>query len=163
MNSALKINEPAPAPTTGEFNTVLDSDFPPGDSNKRVIALLIDSIIVGASGKLLSTLAGTMLPPGLISANFGNFVGFFLMPIVYWIILTLKFGATPGKKIMGLRIVPIDPQKTKLSFDQLFLREVIGRPISTLAFFIAVPMHAFRKDRRTIHDFISSTRVIQFR
>lgn len=66
-------------------------------------------------------------------------------------------GQTPGKKMMGIKVVDKSTCK-KASLLQLFIR-YIGYFISAITLFgFLVPL--IRKDRRTLHDILASTAVI---
>lgn len=89
-------------------------------------------------------------------------ISYLFMACFYWVLLTYQFGATPGKKIMGLRIVKKD-QNVNLDIGQLFLRETLGRLISTLPLMLGYVWVSWDKERRSFHDMISGTRVVDYR
>jgi uncharacterized RDD family membrane protein YckC len=92
---------------------------------KRLIAYIIDSIIVGAAAAILF---GIALFPVFIVNPF-SFVNVFSFPfamgllyILYFPIAETVYGATLGKRLMGLRVVT----KTggKPSFEKAFIRNI---------------------------------------
>lgn len=84
----------------------------------------------------------------------------FLIPALYeWVFLTLM-QATPGKWMMGLKVVPFSSPLDNLSWQQCFLRPLTGR----LSFFFSWAVFAlafFRYDRTHLGDWIAETRVVQ--
>jgi len=80
---------------------------------------------------------------------------FMLVTIVLW----LKWGGkTPGKALLGIRIVNGD-NMGDLTPKQAILR-YIGYFVSIFILFIGFFMIAFRKDKRGLHDMIANTYVI---
>jgi hypothetical protein len=73
---------------------------------------------------------------------------------------TTKYGHTPGKKFFGLKIVKVDPSGQIGALDG-FLREVVGKFISSLFLSIGYLWILFDKNRQGWHDKIANTRVIQ--
>lgn len=70
-------------------------------------------------------------------------------------------GRTPGKKIMGIKIVSY-PEYGPISLRKALVRFLIGYTISGLLFFIGYIMVAFRKDKRGLHDLIAGTCVVHY-
>jgi uncharacterized RDD family membrane protein YckC len=92
---------------------------------KRAIAYLIDSIIVGVATTILLAIAlfpGFIVNPTLFvnAYNFPFVMG--LLYIFYFPIAEIIYGATVGKSLLGLKVVP----KTdgKLSFEKAFIRNI---------------------------------------
>jgi len=92
---------------------------------KRAVAYVIDSIIVGIATTII--LAIIMLP--LFIANPAAFLNIFSFPfamgllyILYFSIAETMYGATLGKRLLGLKVVT----KTggKLSFEKAFIRNI---------------------------------------
>ena len=80
-----------------------------------------------------------------------------LSPLAYCVWFWLKRGATPGKELLGLRVVSQDG--SPLRIGQAVLR-CLGYLLSAIFWlgFIAI---AFRKDRRGWHDDLASTDVVR--
>ena len=142
------------------FNTAKATGYQPANKNKRVIAFFIDILISGAVSKLLGVAVLNHLHLQFPGINL--YINYLFMATFYWVMLTYQFGATPGKKIMGLRIVKID-QDVNLGLGQLFLRETVGRVASTLPLMLGYLGVSWDKERRTFHDMIAKTRVVDFR
>jgi uncharacterized RDD family membrane protein YckC len=91
----------------------------------RVGALLLDAQIVLAAIALQAWLAVSLRVHPLIAVAMGGvFNGFYFVYLVY------RFGGTPGKLIMGLRIVDVDGEP--ITFGQAFLRSGPEFLLSTL-------------------------------
>ncbi len=92
---------------------------------KRLIAYIVDSIIVGIATTI--TLAIIMLPVFIANpAGFFNILSFpfamGLLYILYFPIAETMYGATIGKRLLGLKVVT----KTggKPSFEKAFIRNI---------------------------------------
>jgi uncharacterized RDD family membrane protein YckC len=92
---------------------------------KRLIAYIIDSIIVGAAATILFAI---VLFPVLIGNPFA-FVNVFSFPfamgllyILYFPIAETMYGATLGKRLMGLKVVTKSGGKP--SFEKAFIRNI---------------------------------------
>lgn len=141
------------------FNVSSKEKFKPANKNKRFIAFLIDGIISGITGKLL------VLPVAMFTANEMLIKGaelvipFLFLPIIYWTFLTIHFGATPGKKMFGLKIVHHKTHKD-LTFGKLMFRETIGRTVNIATLLVGYAWVAWNKESRGLHDLISETIVV---
>ena len=159
MSAALKLpNTPPP-----QFNTAATTGYTPANKNKRVIAFILDGLISAGLAKVFTFLVIKALNlSGTPSVVFTYAVSLLVIPIVYWTFLTMEMGATPGKKMMGLRIVTA-AHTTDLTFQQLVLRETIGRWISILPLFLGYLWVSWDKERKTFHDMIAKTRVVEYK
>jgi uncharacterized RDD family membrane protein YckC len=87
---------------------------------------------------------------------------FFLIPALYEFVFLVVMQATPGKWLLGLKVVPQHNPYTPLHITQCIMRPVVGR----LSFFFGWAIYAvafFRYDRTHIADWVAETRVIQFK
>lgn len=75
------------------------------------------------------------------------------------IVFVKFFQTTPGKMILKLIIIPIE-EEIELSWKKVILREVIGKPISVVVFFLGFLWVGFDKKKRSFHDMISKTSVV---
>lgn len=85
----------------------------------------------------------------------------FLVPALYEFLFLMIMQATPGKWILGLKVVPANNAFEELTPGQCILRPLTGR----LNFFFAWGIYAlafFRYDRTHLADWVAETRVIQF-
>lgn len=85
----------------------------------------------------------------------------FLVPAFYEFVFLVVMQATPGKWLMGLKVVPHNSPYEELHWTHCVMRPVVGR----LSFFFAWGIYAlafFRYDRTHLADWLAETRVIQF-
>jgi uncharacterized RDD family membrane protein YckC len=69
-------------------------------------------------------------------------------------------GATPGKKLLGLKVLTSNCHY--LSYRRAFLREFVGKAlIDVFTIGIGYLLVAFRKDKLALHDLIFETQVIK--
>jgi len=81
----------------------------------RLIAYIIDGVIIFVVAFILSIIAAI----GGIWFTFGLFG---LMSILYFIILDVVWGATIGKRVMGLQVQTV--KGAKITFGQSFIRNI---------------------------------------
>jgi uncharacterized RDD family membrane protein YckC len=67
-------------------------------------------------------------------------------------------GATPGKKLVKIKIV--DAQSFKNINNKQAITRSFGYIVSTLLFLVGFFMVAFREDKRSLHDLLAGTVVI---
>ncbi len=68
-------------------------------------------------------------------------------------------GGTPGKLLMGLRVVD-EKTGTNISYGRAFARETVGKLVSALVLFIGFLMVAFSTEKKALHDVMFGTRVL---
>ncbi|HLB28285.1 MAG TPA: RDD family protein [Dehalococcoidales bacterium] len=112
----------------------------------RFQAAFVDGVIV-------SIISGTLsvLPVGYLS----------WLPftwLYFWLFTGLK-GQTPGKMIVRIKVVNARGDVPGLA--AAFLREIIGKSLSSLALGLGYLWIAFHKEKQGWHDIIASTRVVE--
>lgn len=137
----------------------------------RFLAKLIDGLIVGV---IFGIPIFIVMFPAVLSGNPPQgqpawASGFFAWPLqlMSWIIMLLyngifigRFGATPGKMALGLKVV--SPEGAPISYGRSFGRaaaEILSGLICNIGYIIA----AFDSQKRALHDHIATTRVIRTR
>jgi len=156
-------------PPTGVAASPMGAGGPPGDRVKRLVATILDVLILSATAGLafgmgFFTGAGLHWGVGLLS-------GFSLMSIV-WLgmlvgqcYLLAARGQTIGKIVMGLRIVRFEdggnPGFVKAVLLRTFLWALITAVpvVGTLAGLVGI-LFIFRDDQRCLHDHLAGTRVV---
>jgi len=148
---------------------------------RRFVASFIDGIVVWIIAFIiLMVTAGptflVMLPYlsqhhmtgnpqlGAVPASFpfAFFTGLFLcvvLPVLYFIIMWGRKGATLGKMAMGIRIVKTDG--SDISYGTAFLRYIGYQMISPALFCLGFLWMLWDDKRQTWHDKIASTCVVQ--
>lgn len=151
-------------------------DCPNADIPIRSAALLLDLILfsIATSGMhhLIETVRNSV--PFFISAFAEPATPIVVLLITYfaWVVKTAafvlyfvwsvsRFGGSPAKLIMGLRVV--DAQTgDRLNYQRAFVREVLAKPFGLLLLVGAV-MAVSREDRRALHDLIAHSTVKRVR
>ena len=92
---------------------------------KRVIAYIIDSLIVGIAAAIL--LGITLFPTLIVNPiSFINILGFTfgmgLLYILYFPVAEVTYGASIGKSLLGLKVVTKSGKR--LNFEKAFIRNV---------------------------------------
>jgi len=128
----------------------------------RVLAYLLDLIIRAGLvfvGWLLIVL-GSMVWGGNVSEGFLLLLMFFVMFFYYILYEAGKRGASPGKRIMGLRVV--DTSGAPITFGQAFLRNMLrfadGMPIFSYGFGLLSTLLTKRFQR--LGDLLANTVVV---
>jgi uncharacterized RDD family membrane protein YckC len=78
--------------------------------------------------------------------------------LAYEVFFVGRFGGTPGKLLLHLRIVRSD--FSRVTYSRAAIR-FFGLLISDLTMYIGYIMVAFDPQRRALHDYIADTRVIK--
>jgi uncharacterized RDD family membrane protein YckC len=130
----------------------------------RLIAFIIDSLIVTTGFTLI--VAGfsylvelvTDLQVEVEGRGIWYVIGFASWAFFYLWISIAVFGKTPGKTIMGVRVVRADGS-IELHGSQAFLR-AITYPLSFVIFGIGLLGIVFGRERRAWHDHLARTAVV---
>jgi uncharacterized RDD family membrane protein YckC len=134
----------------------------------RVLAKILDSLILGGAAAILIGIFAALLIPLARSPDSQVvvvliFVGLALLLIgalfIFPIWCVVKYGGTPGKRILRLRIVTAtgEPIFWGRAFGRFFAEMLNG----LIPFWIGYIIAAFDSEKRTVHDHIAGTRVIK--
>jgi DNA-directed RNA polymerase subunit RPC12/RpoP len=145
----------------------------------RFVAYFIDSIILGIPFGILGMLliGGTMLPMTRIGQNaapedvlaammpmFGAMAVLSLVGMVlycaYEAFFLVKYGATPGKMALGLKVVRPDGSGIQ---PGRAIGRYFAKILSGMILYIGYIMVGFDAQKRGLHDMICDTRVIKTR
>ncbi len=131
---------------------------------RRWLALTIDpllAVLMYFAAMLLSTLLGNAAA-GESGAGSTGFLMVVLFPIIYflWFLTLLPKGLTPGKKLLGLRV--IDHQTGAVpGFGRMFIREIPGRILSGLFLSLGYFWALWDKNAQAWHDKLAGTVVVK--
>lgn len=118
------------------------------DNGTRFVALVIDSILVGIIG-------------GIFGANdlwfLGGIIGFLVGVGYQWVFLTRNNGQTPGKMVMGIRVIKADG--TPIEDIDAVLR-YLGYLINSPFLFIGWLWAFIDPNRQGWHDKLARTYVV---
>jgi uncharacterized RDD family membrane protein YckC len=85
-----------------------------------------------------------------------------IIALATWVLYFVGFGAeggTPGKRMFGLRLTRLNGSSP--GFARAALRELIGRPLSTIPLYLGYLWMLDDAERQTWHDRISDTIVLR--
>jgi uncharacterized RDD family membrane protein YckC len=100
-----------------------------------------------------SSTLGTLLTIQAAFVLFG-----LLVALAYEVYSVGRFGGTPGKLLLRMRIVRSD--SSRLTYRRAALR-FFGKSLSDLTLYVGYLMVGFDSQRRALHDYIADTRVIK--
>jgi uncharacterized RDD family membrane protein YckC len=145
----------------------------------RFVAYLIDGIIIGIPTGILAMIlmGGSMLslarlgnnptPEETLSAMIPMFGAIALLNLIvvvldcsYHTFFLVKFGATPGKMALGLKVVRPDGSGIQVGRA---IGRYFSRILSGLILYIGYIMAGIDSQKRALHDMICDTRVIKTR
>lgn len=156
-----------PVPTAEHSAENLPSQFTPAGFWIRLAAFYLDGIVIAII---------LVIPLALLAISWKDFfellrlsqfdkkqelfIELAILPFALFLsaVLVNKFGATPGKMLLGLKIV--NQEGSKPSFKSSVLREVVGRVLSVITLGVGYLIALFDKEKRTLHDRLAGTRVI---
>lgn len=134
---------------------------------RRVIAVLIDTIIMYVAGAILGMTLGLIIAFALIYINIikgytgVKVVGFLTAVILNWLYFTIsessKKQSTLGKRAVG--IVVTDIKESRISFGKANAR-YWAKGLSAASLFMGFVMAAFTQRKQALHDIVASTLVV---
>lgn len=160
-----------PAPAAGQPGQPVPGQPPPGQGvyasfGERVGAYLLDMIalfvaylaafivlaIIGAILRVVSdTLAGVVV--GILTV-----VAYIALLIWFMLLEAGPYGQTPGKRILGIRVVD---EHGQLLSKGMAVGRYFSKIISALPLYIGFLFPLWDSERRALHDMIVNTRVIK--
>ncbi len=123
----------------------------------RLVALIIDSIILGVVQFIITLVFGGLDDP-TTETTLSSVISLILTFIYFVWFQSRNNGQTFGKKITGIRVANLDGGR--VSIGMMALREIIGKTISAIILLIGFLMAA-GKSKRALHDYIARTIVIR--
>jgi predicted Zn finger-like uncharacterized protein len=138
------------------------ADLPKAGFWIRAVAAMIDGLLLSTVQFALSLALG-------LAGGYGEGESFSVIAITwlcsmavsvtYYVFFTGYNGQTPGK--MALRIQVVRCDGTPMSYGRAFLREIVGKFVSSIILGIGYLMVAFDRDKQGLHDKIAGTYVIK--
>lgn len=132
---------------------------------RRLVAAFLDGIIISVLGMLLGVILGVF---GITSASTDG-TSYSTNPVVllaswaiaigYVVFYQAKMGQTLGKKAMGIKVV--DSNGKTPSALTFFIRDIIGKIVSTVILFIGYLMVLWDGKKQALHDKIAGTYVVR--
>lgn len=158
------VTNPVPAATPQPF---VFASF-----KRRLVATLVDGLIIFIIGYVLRAGLGIELSSHISSAKtieelatisnsglakYANFVSIALAFLYYFIFYVYFDGATPGKKLLGMKLVKADGKP--LNFATILVRHLFSF-VSSSAFFLGYIWTIFDSKKQTWHDKVAGTYVV---
>lgn len=116
---------------------------------RRLVAVIIDGVILGAITGVLMAIFGAQQAASWL----GSIIG-----IIYVIGFWTWRGQTPGKMVMGIKIIKTDG--SPIGIGRAILRYV-GYLVSTIIIYIGYLMIAWDSKKQGLHDKIAGTYVVK--
>jgi len=154
--------EPAETPAAKTIRSEFGGFWP------RFAAKMIDFMLLIGIGLLLAEAVAALfyegtipMPPdwrGFLRAQ--GFMSLFnaAVAIGFSVYFIRRFEATPGKCMLGLRVVRSDG--SPVGAGKIILR-YFGEQLSSILFLSGYVMAAFDEEKRTLHDYLCDTRVVK--
>ena len=146
-----------------------DSDL--ADPLNRLVAHLLDLLFIGAPIMVVYVLAfftglalvkqATAGPPPvlLMVLVFGFIGGIFFWIFFYWTWFIGRSGATPGMKLLKVKMVRAD--RTAVGYGRAFGRAILLYVINSFTMGLTNITAFFDREKRTVTDMICDTRVVR--
>ena len=134
----------------------------------RLLAVILDTLVAFAfmlPGFLFIAYGVLLDPshPSIVAAAFGASLTFVLSMALLGVLFVMwAQGQTPGKRILGLRVIKLDTGKPA-SFWRMVLRDYIGKAISGAICYLGFIWALLDSNKRTWHDKIAGTIVVKER
>jgi len=128
----------------------------------RFLAILIDGVITGILGKGINFGLAKFLPFGSLpmAQQIALAVGLqMILTIAYCVYPLSAYGYTPGKKLLGLRVIHARGGSS-VTFMAAFVREIPGKFLSMALFLIGYLMVLISDKKLALHDHMAGTRVV---
>ena len=147
-----------------------EADFPPAGFWIRFVATVVDSAIlfvvmfilffaIGIGAGVRAALGDPVgLAQVLVGLGAAVTIISLVVPMLYEVIFVGLRGQTPGKVLLGLKIIRMDGGE--VDYVKAFIRWV-GKLASGFLLGIGYIMAAFTANKRALHDLIAGTRVIR--
>jgi len=149
----------AAKPPSSVVETALAIEYMSGMT--RLGAAIIDGVIVLFIPLSLLVLIVLLTSWSLAALPWAMLL--FLLPMLcwlpyHWIFTTVK-GQTPGKMVVGIKVV--DAQNNRPTLMAAFVREILGKVISTAGLCLGFLLIDINKQKQGWHDRIAGTHVIK--
>jgi uncharacterized RDD family membrane protein YckC len=125
----------------------------------RLIAYIIDSIFVTLSALIIGMSIGIVMDLENMAILEVSYTASGIVSLFYLIPCWAMLGGTPGKIMLGMRIVGADGSTTGIGWGRALLR-LLGYVVSSIPCYLGFFWIAIDKDNQAWHDKISRTYVV---
>ncbi len=122
---------------------------------RRLVASFVDGLILVFVTLLLMALAQVDWTNPTPTQNF---LFNWIPSWAYYVAFTALYGATPGKMLLGIRVVKTNGRP--VDWLTALMREVVGKTLSTLPLGLGYLWAFFHPKRQAWHDLIADTLVV---
>jgi uncharacterized RDD family membrane protein YckC len=141
------------------FKTIENTVYIPASIFKRFVAMILDGLIVAICLFPINKLFSMIFGQGLFITIIELF-NLLILPFILYAYLIHTKGTTMGKHLLGLKVIDSE-SKEKPTFPRALLRELVGKTISGLFFLLGYIWAFFSEDKKTWHDLMARTFVVQ--
>jgi len=135
---------------------------------RRFFASLLDGVIVsvagsfagGALGIIMAILGIHSIDPAFAALNLFFQLISLLVSIGYFVYFTGSSGQTLGKMALGIKVIKIETGEAP-GYISAFLREAIGKILSSIIFCLGYFWMIWDEKKQTWHDKIAGTIVVR--
>ncbi|MGZ3697132.1 MAG: RDD family protein [Bdellovibrionota bacterium] len=160
------LQNPTSLPPAGgppQLRIVSNQAFIPGGFWRRFAAALVDAVVLAVAQTPLRIalqlmIVGSGKPDPTFLAL--NALAGIVLGGAYYVYFYTNHGATPGKMVLGLKVISLSSGKN-LTPGQTLLREILGKALSFFTLLLGYFLAALRPDRRALHDLIAATQVVR--
>ena len=124
----------------------------------RAVATIIDTLLLMVIAYLIALLTGATTASGFNLTGAPAFLWFFIA-IAYYILMEGQFGATIGKKLVGLKVVKVDGQA--LNWQAAIVRNVLRIVDGFLFYLVGAVIVWSSKNKQRLGDIVAHTAVIR--
>jgi uncharacterized RDD family membrane protein YckC len=160
VDDQMKNEEQMPQEQNASGAVVPEQVKPAGSANyasvlTRFVAGLIDALLIGVVSGILAFILGAG------RSDFGTNVSnpFNILALIYFVYMTKVYGATLGKRAVGIKVQKLDG--TEITWVDAILREVVGKFVSGLVFLLGYFWAIWDPQKQTWHDKIANTIVVK--
>ncbi|XVV16318.1 RDD family protein [Actinoplanes sp. CA-131856] len=133
-------------------------------TGRRVVATIIDGIVLGVAGRLLASLFGLdVIVSGreLTGLASGGNLLLFVLAALYYVLMEGYLGRTVGKMVTGIRVIDGESGRTPPGVGKAILRTVFRIIDSIFGYLVAFVVVLASPRRRRIGDIVARTQVVR--
>ena len=127
----------------------------------RAVATIIDTALLFVIGYVLAVFTGNTTEGGFNLTGAPAF-GWFAIALGYYIVLEALYGATLGKRLIGLKVVKIDGD-APIDWQASIVRNVLRIVDGFIFYLVAAIAVLASKEKQRIGDMVARTVVVRAR
>lgn len=138
---------------------------------RRLAALVLDRLVMAIPGAVVCCLAGLSLENAVFIGDLNSlmylphvlvlgipwYILGFVLPWGYYVFFETRFGATPGKMLLGMAVVDYNNRKLSLRRATVrFLSRYLSGIFLGIGYFVAL----VSEQKQTVHDLLAGSVVV---